>query len=126
MKGSILAKGYYRILGLSEGASTDEIRERYRSWVAKGHPDTFLDPVEKTRAEENIKQLNKAYEILHDPRRRAVYDRRLANQRKRLSVKPIENYTTSNLYTPSAPVETLDGKNLLSDKKSYIVHFRVG
>ncbi len=55
----------YSVLGLKPGASKDEIREAYRDLVKVWHPDRFAhDPVFQKKAQENLKQINKAYEEL--------------------------------------------------------------
>lgn len=69
-------KNYYDILDLSSDAEPEKIRKQYRVLVIASHPDKFTDPGEKARAEERIKDINEAYEVLGDPTRRARYDRR--------------------------------------------------
>ncbi|MBW4506455.1 MAG: J domain-containing protein [Scytonematopsis contorta HA4267-MV1] len=54
----------YSILGLSIGASQDEIKQAYRDLVKIWHPDRFTDVEQKLQAEEKIKQINAAYEKL--------------------------------------------------------------
>ena len=54
-------KEYYKILGLNEGASDEDIKKAYRKMSKKYHPD--LNP-NNTEAEEKFKQVVEAYEIL--------------------------------------------------------------
>lgn len=62
---------YYRILGLNKGADEKEIKKAYRKLARKYHPD--LNPGDK-EAEQRFKEINEAYEILSDPKKRAQYD----------------------------------------------------
>jgi molecular chaperone DnaJ len=64
-------KDLYAILGLSKGASTDEVRKAYRKLARKYHPD--LNPGSK-QAEERFKDLSLANDVLSDDKKRALYD----------------------------------------------------
>ena len=61
----------YEVLGLQKGASEDEIKKAYRKLAKKYHPD--LNPGDKT-AEEKMKEVNGAYEVLSDAEKKARYD----------------------------------------------------
>jgi curved DNA-binding protein len=65
-------KDYYNILGVSRGASEEEIRKAYRKLAMQYHPDR--NPDDK-QAEEHFKEINEAYQVLNDPQKRAHYDR---------------------------------------------------
>lgn len=64
-------KDYYRILGVPEGASTDEIRKAFRRLAKKHHPD--VNPGDKA-AESRFKEANEAHEVLSDRKKREEYD----------------------------------------------------
>jgi molecular chaperone DnaJ len=62
---------YYDTLGLKRGASEDEVRKSYRRLARKHHPD--LNPGDKA-AEDRFKDVQEAYDVLSDPKKRQMYD----------------------------------------------------
>ena len=54
----------YKVLGVNEGASNEEIRAAYLSLVKKYHPDKYTDPDMKQLANEKLKEINEAYDQL--------------------------------------------------------------
>lgn len=65
-------KDYYKILGVDRKASDDEIRKAYRKLAKQYHPD--YNPNNK-QAEDRFKEINEAYEVLSDSKKRSHYDR---------------------------------------------------
>lgn len=64
-------RDYYEVLGISKGASDDEIKKAFRSLAKKYHPD--MHPGDK-EAEEKFKEAQEAYAILSDAEKRRQYD----------------------------------------------------
>jgi curved DNA-binding protein CbpA len=68
-------QGYYAILGVSQKANFQEIKKSYRRLAKKYHPDRNKSP----NAEETIKKINQAFEILSDRKKRKQYDLEASN-----------------------------------------------
>ena len=69
------SRGYYAILGVSHNANFLEIKKSYRKLAKKYHPDRNKSPL----AEETIKKIDGAFEILSDRRKRKQYDLEASN-----------------------------------------------
>jgi len=63
---------YYDVLGVARDADETSIKRAYRQLARKYHPDVAED---KAAAESHFKEINEAYEVLSDARKRANYDR---------------------------------------------------
>lgn len=84
---------YYEILQVSQKATDAEIKSSYKVLVKKYHPDLY--PGDKDFAEQKIKEINEAYEVLSNPEKKAEYDEYLA---------PKPQYTSA--YTQNPPTQT--------------------
>ena len=65
-------KDFYKILGVAESASQDEIKKAYRKLAKEHHPDANPDD---PQAAERFKEIGEAYSVLSDPEKRKQYDR---------------------------------------------------
>ena len=81
------SRDYYRVLGVSEDASREDLERAYRSEARKRHPDGG-------GSEEEMKSLNAAHDILSDPETRKAYD---AERRPKRAV-----YASSIAFDPEA------------------------
>ena len=100
-------KNYYEILGITGSASEKEIKQAYRTMAVIYHPDKNQGD---SYAEEKFKEINEAYQILSDPRKKTQFDLILnyntANQnRKQYSYNPNER-TKTQYQRPNRPQYT--------------------
>ena len=66
-----MSTDYYEVLGVTRDASAEQIKKAYRRLAMKYHPDV----ADTSDAADKFKQIGEAYEVLHDPHKRSVYDR---------------------------------------------------
>jgi molecular chaperone DnaJ len=64
-------KDYYEVLGLNRNATSAELKKAFRKLARKYHPD--VNPNDKV-SEQKFKEMNEAYEVLSDPKKRKQYD----------------------------------------------------
>lgn len=84
-----MERNFYKILGVEQNATAEEISKAYRKLVLQYHPDRIRDLEEKKRAEEKLKEITEAYNTLSNPRLRAEYDKTLY-QPKQVEKSPEE------------------------------------
>lgn len=65
-------RDYYEILGVTKSATAAELKSAYRKMALKWHPDKNAD--EKQEAEKKFKEINEAYQVLSDPKKKQAYD----------------------------------------------------
>jgi molecular chaperone DnaJ len=73
-----VAKDYYAVLGIPKTASESEIKQAYRKLSKELHPDKHPSTGSgqaKKDAEAKFKEVNEAYEVLSDPKKKQAYDR---------------------------------------------------
>ena len=99
-------KNYYKILQVDKDASPEIIKVAYKLLVKKNHPD-LKEGEEKKDAEEKIKEINEAYDVLSNPAKKAEYD------------QTINIETISNEQYESILVENQNLKNELTYYKNY-------
>jgi curved DNA-binding protein CbpA len=108
----------YAILGVPATASAATVRHAYRAELRRHHPDT-RDPdshLDQQTHDSALRQVLAAYAVLHDPERRADYDRR---QRSQAGTRPTAR--------PGPPVVVLGGaRSAWSGRRNGITPVRAG
>ena len=66
------SKDYYQILGVNRDSTQGDIKKAFRSLALRYHPDR--NPQNTGEAEKQFKEINEAYEVLGDERKRQIYD----------------------------------------------------
>jgi curved DNA-binding protein CbpA len=96
---------YYQLLGLDPDASPEEIKQAYRDLANVWHPDRFLNnPRLQQKANERMKEINQAYEMLKDTGIHSGYAKR---ERKRHSYRDENNHKDE--FDPSGRILCSDG-----------------
>ncbi len=88
---------FYELLGIDRQASHAEVKRAYRSLVKQYHPDVS----DKPDTVKNFQLIQKAYEILSDPQKRAIYDE-LLYRRENGMANPHTNQTQSRTFRQRA------------------------
>lgn len=89
-------KDLYKVLEVDRKASIDVIEKAYKVLAKKNHPDLQSTQEAKKQAEEKIKKINEAYEILKDEEKRRKYDLELEQEEKRNTINNT-NYNNSGV-----------------------------
>ena len=71
-------KNYYEILGIKRTSSQEEIKKAFRKLASKFHPDRYSDNTKF--AEDMMKNINVAYQVLSDPEKKDAYDKWLRGE----------------------------------------------
>ncbi len=105
-----MTKNYYKILGISENSTEQEIKSAYRKLAIKWHPDIAGNTSEVVS---RFKDINEAYEILSDEKKRADYD----------TVNRYYNYSSTNTnnnesYTTNPDLKKKEKKTTTENTKS--------
>jgi curved DNA-binding protein CbpA len=100
-------KDYYKILGVDQSAETEVITSAYKALVYKYQDDTYKDP----DAEDRMKEINEAYEVLNNHLKRADYDR--SRKGEGSSPPPSDNKDESDLKECPYCAEMIKAKAIL-------------
>ena len=119
-------KNYYDILQINQNASPEIIEKAYKTLAKKYHPD-LQEESNKKEAEEILKEINEAYEILSNPEKKALYDQNLRNETisqedydKIYAQNEELKKKLSNLNNNTAPSINLNSFNNSGSKKSQL------
>lgn len=114
----------YEVLEVSENASPEVIEKAYKTLVKKNHPD-LQPPEQKKSAEDKMKQINEAYDVLSDEQKRRNYDNELQAQREQIKREADlrRQASQSNVYTQnnqvySRPNQNYNGNNNVNNQSA--------
>lgn len=105
----------YEVLEVSEKASDEVIEKAYKVLVKKYHPDLQSDS-QKESAEEKMKEINKAYDVLGDSEKRKEYDAKLLQERE---LEKIKEEQKQDSYKNEEKVTRNVNKNVGNDNFFY-------
>jgi curved DNA-binding protein CbpA len=104
---------YYAILGVERAAPASSIRAAYHAAARRFHPDVHreLDAGTRAEAERIAKRITEAYAVLRDPRRRQLYDERLAESPEAHRLRLVEaEFEAGRRSTEAAHGRTPNGR----------------
>ena len=105
-----MASNYYQILGVAEAATQEEIKKAYRKLARQFHPDVTQTP----EAETLFKEVNRAYDILSDPLKRADFDATLHPSETYKKEAPQPGTEEAYAWQPQAPTEETSSLSRIS------------
>ena len=94
-----MAKSYFAILGISSGATADEIRSAYRRLAKEFHPDHYEGGTERFR------DIQEAYSVLGNSRRRLEYEQSIRKVLPKTPLRPTTYPEPEPLITEQRPVD---------------------
>ena len=111
-------KTLYEVLEVSENASAEIIEKAYKVLAKKYHPD-LQSPGDKQNAENKMKQINEAYEILGNEEKRREYDRQLQQEREEAKIEQeerLKNQTQNDFYNANSNNYNNSEREIYEDK----------
>ncbi|MEG0579752.1 MAG: DnaJ domain-containing protein, partial [Niameybacter sp.] len=112
-------KNYYKLLEVNENASQEIISKVFKIHIKLNHPDLF-EGEEKLKAEEKMKELNEAYDVLSDETKRKQYDEKLHFEEQ----QKVQQLNNQELEILKDEVQALRSK--IASKEQIIEHFLGG
>ena len=94
-------KNYYNILEIDPTSTQEQIRAQHRLLVHAWHPDKFPNPELRAKAEERLKEINEAYSILSNDKKRQDYDRIIQSQETRSPPVSTPKSQTTTIHQPA-------------------------
>lgn len=110
-------KNYYELLEVSHSASQEVIEKAYKTLAKKYHPD-LQDDAHKKEAEQKMKELNEAYDVISNPQKRSAYDQELQTYEQE-SVKYSQDSTNYNHESTKYNRDSVKVENEKQSKNQY-------
>lgn len=111
-------KNYYDILQVNKNASPEIIEKAYKTLAKKYHPDLQTEE-NKKQAEEILKEINEAYEVLSNPEKKQMYDTSLSQQETKNNSSTYYKQSRTN---DSAPTTKISKEELLFRQQQELLH----